>query len=71
VARIPPGGDGRIGNSFTDPDYLLIEESVEQKLKLPAGILAAIRTRGERSNADQVSPAGARTVYQFAGIAMT
>jgi hypothetical protein len=65
VARIPPGGDGRIGNSFTDPDYLLIEESVEQKLKLPAGILAAIRTRGERSNADQVSSAGARTVYQI------
>src|SRR5205085_2550360 len=29
------------------------------------GMLATIRTRGERSNADQVSEAGARTVYQI------
>jgi soluble lytic murein transglycosylase-like protein len=65
VARIPPGGDGRIGNSFTDPDYLPIEEDLERKLKLPAGILAAIRIRGERSNADRISPDGARTVYQI------
>lgn len=28
-------------------------------------MLASIRTRGERSNADQVSEAGARTVYQI------
>lgn len=28
-------------------------------------MLAAVRTRGERSNADQVSSAGARTVYQI------
>jgi hypothetical protein len=32
---------------------------------LPAGGMKAIRTRGERSNADQVSPVGARTVYQI------
>jgi hypothetical protein len=31
---------------------------------LPTGLLASIRTRGERSNADQVSSAGAKTVYQ-------
>jgi len=62
---IPPGGDGRIGNSHTDADYLPIEEAVERKLNLPAGILSAIRTRGERSNADRISPDGARTVYQI------
>lgn len=32
---------------------------------MPQGILDAIRKYGERSNADQVSPAGARSVYQF------
>lgn len=31
---------------------------------MPPGILGRIRTRGERSNADQVSEAGARSVYQ-------
>jgi soluble lytic murein transglycosylase-like protein len=32
---------------------------------VPPSLLAAIRTRGERSNANQVSSAGARTVYQI------
>ena len=32
---------------------------------MPQEVLAAIRLHGEKSNADQVSPAGARGVYQF------
>lgn len=32
---------------------------------MPPQVLASVRTRGERSNANQVSPAGAQTVYQI------
>lgn len=42
-----------------------MEARFEQQYGLPSGLLSRIRTRGERSNADQVSPVGARTVYQF------
>lgn len=42
-----------------------MEARFEQQYGLPDGLLSRIRTRGERSNSDQVSPAGARTVYQF------
>jgi len=51
--------------SYADPLYSQLARAAEQKLGLPAGILDAIRMRGERSNADQISPAGARTPYQF------
>lgn len=44
--------------------YSPIEASLEREYGLPAGLLSRIRTRGERSNADQVSEAGARSVYQ-------
>ncbi|MGE7205774.1 lytic transglycosylase domain-containing protein [Sphingomonas sp. NPDC019816] len=37
---------------------------MENQLDLPKGLLASVRTRGERTNSDQVSSAGARTVYQ-------
>lgn len=50
--------------SYRDPSYDAIDRSVEEQLKLPVGMLASIRLKGERSNADQVSSAGARTVYQ-------
>ncbi|WP_260598856.1 hypothetical protein [Sphingomonas endolithica] len=53
------------GTSFRDPLYDVLDRDVEQQLKLPAGLLSGIRTRGERSNADQVSSAGARSVYQI------
>lgn len=49
---------------YTDPGYNAIDLGVEEKLGLPTGLLTAIRTRGERSNADQVSSAKAKTVYQ-------
>lgn len=47
---------------FTDPGY----DKLEQKLAPDvAGFLRTIRLNGERSNADQVSPVGARSVYQI------
>jgi hypothetical protein len=51
--------------SYRDPAYDALAAAAEQRYNLPAGILNAIRLRGERSNADQVSSAGARTPYQF------
>lgn len=50
--------------SYRDPAYDDIEAGVTQKLGLPVGLLTAIRTKGEKSNADQVSSSGARTAYQ-------
>lgn len=38
---------------------------VEARNGLPAGLLVAIKNAGERSNSNQVSPAGARGVMQF------
>lgn len=58
----PQGGFPR---SFRDPAYELLARAAEERTGLPRGILDAIRTRGEMSNAGQVSEAGARTPYQF------
>ena len=38
---------------------------VEQRYKLPPGLLLAIKNAGERSNTGQVSSAGAKGVMQF------
>lgn len=54
-----------MANSFRDPLYAKLDKTVEADLGLPSGMLSAIRTKGERSNADQVSEAGARSVYQI------
>lgn len=51
--------------SFKSPVYDQLDTSVTKELGLPDGLLHSIRLNGERSNADQVSSAGARTVYQF------
>ena len=51
--------------SYKDPLYAELDAKTERKLGLPSGLLVAIRTRGERSNADQVSEANAETPYQF------
>lgn len=51
--------------SYKSPYYKQLDDAVTQKHGLPAGLLPAIRTRGERSNSDQVSDAGAKTVYQI------
>lgn len=58
-------GPATPGNSYRDPGYGSVERRLEKKYGLPSGIMSNIRTRGERSNADQVSEAGARSVYQI------
>jgi Transglycosylase SLT domain len=52
-------------NSYKDPFWADLASKAEQKHGLPAGLLSSIVTKGERSNNDQVSEAGARTVFQI------
>lgn len=52
-------------NSYRDPFWSGLASATEQKLGLPSGLLVAVLTKGERSNADQVSSAGARTPFQI------
>lgn len=51
--------------AYDDPRYSGLAAKYEGMYGLPKGILDAIRTLGERSNANQVSEAGAKGVYQF------
>lgn len=51
--------------SYKDPTYDALDAQVTKELGLPSGLLSGIRLRGERSNADQVSSAGAKSVYQI------
>lgn len=53
------------GQSYKDPLYDEIESRLEREYGLPLGGMRAIRTKGERSNADQVSLAEAKSVYQI------
>lgn len=56
----------RPGDSYTDDTYYRpIEADLERKHGLPDGLLGRIRKQGERSNRNQVSSAGARSVYQI------
>lgn len=50
---------------YDDPSVLALASNTEQQLGLPSGLLTSIITKGERSNSDQVSSAGARTVAQI------
>jgi len=52
-------------NSYKDPYWSDLAMATESKLGLPEGLLASIVTKGERSNADQVSEAGAKTPFQI------
>jgi hypothetical protein len=52
-------------NSYKSPAYIPIETAAEKKAGIPSGYLSTIRLQGERSNADQVSSAGAASVYQI------
>jgi hypothetical protein len=52
-------------NSHKDPYWSDLSGRVEAKLDLPKGLLVGIVTRGERSNNDQVSEAGAKTPFQI------
>jgi hypothetical protein len=51
--------------SYKDPLYADLAAKTEQKLGLPSGLVRSIIMDGERTNADKVSPAGARGVGQF------
>jgi Transglycosylase SLT domain len=52
-------------NSYKDPYWSDLAMATESKLGLPEGLLASIVTKGERTNADQVSEAGAKTPFQI------
>lgn len=52
-------------NSYRDPFWTDLAASTEQKLGLPGGLLVSVLTKGERSNANQVSEAGAKTPFQI------
>lgn len=54
-----------MAQSYKDPFYDALDTKVSDDLGLPSGLLSDIRLKGERSNADQVSSAGARSVYQI------
>lgn len=51
--------------SFDDPAYDAADTSAAATAGIDPILLRAIRTKGERSNADQVSSKGATTPYQF------
>lgn len=55
----------QVPNSFRDPFWSTLAADAENKYQLPKGILVSVLTNGERSNADQVSEAGARTPFQI------
>lgn len=55
----------QVPTSYKDPFWSDLAVNTEQKLGLPSGLLVSVLTRGERSNADQVSEAGARTPFQI------
>ena len=51
--------------SYKDPAWDAAEEAAAKRTGVPKEVLSAIRLHGEKSNGDQVSPVGARGVYQF------
>lgn len=51
--------------SYKDPYWSGLAAQTEQKLELPIGVLETVLLHGERSNADQVSEAGAKTPFQI------
>lgn len=52
-------------DSYRDPLYDKLDAATEQQYDLPAGLLTSVRVNGEKTNANQVSDAGAKTPYQF------
>ena len=50
---------------YDDPSFDALEATLEKQYNLPRGLMSAIRTRGETSHNNQVSPKGAKGVYQF------
>lgn len=58
-------GRGNTPNSYKDPVWDGAEVEASKKTGVPTEVMRIIRTVGERSNGDQVSPKGAKGVYQF------
>ena len=52
-------------NDHRHPYWVNLATLMERKHKLPSGLLVDILTKGERSNNNQISPVGARTVFQI------
>jgi hypothetical protein len=52
-------------NSYKDPYWNQLASATEDQIGLPKGLLSSIVTAGEKSNHDQVSEAGAKTVFQI------
>jgi hypothetical protein len=52
-------------NSYKDSSYDDMDAKTASQIGIPASLLTSIRLNGEKSNADQVSSAGARTPYQI------
>jgi hypothetical protein len=50
--------------SFRDPVYAAADQAASDAAGIPPGLLQSIRLAGEKSNANQVSSAGAQTPYQ-------
>lgn len=50
--------------SYKDPFWSNLAQRAEQEVGLPANLLQNILLKGERSNADQISSAGAKTPFQ-------
>lgn len=51
--------------SYRDSSWANLESAAESKYGIPSGFLSDLRLKGERSNADQVSEAGAKSVWQI------
>ena len=54
-----------VPTSYKDPFWSNLAAGAEQRQGLPPGLLVSILTNGEKSNADQVSEAGAQTPFQI------
>ena len=54
-----------MANSYKDSKWSNLSTITEKRLGLPEGLLKNIVLHGEKSNADQVSSAGAKTVFQI------
>lgn len=67
LAPLPSGGGSasRDTRSYKSAAYNDFEAAASAKHNVPAALIAGIRLAGERSNSNQVSSEGARSVYQF------
>ena len=68
VSKLDPrvyGAYSKAPISYKDPVYRDLLSEAEQTVGIPSGMLAATVYAGERSDNNQVSSAGAKTMFQF------